>query len=205
MRDRDEEEHSHPRLCDRCQPWRRWKPLPSPPIYYLTYDHLYANSHCLICMHVFPAANNSIPDSLRQSIPPSRLVVRIAGPIKHFTRIKDWEQAQDKRIEENLPLGIWVRLDVSIQPESAATTIKTDQDFERLRMTPVVSLTPRLRAYCTHDGTLSNVEIGDVPYFDISTLNSWLRSCKGGHGAQCMDRVASKGSCSESLDFVGLK
>ncbi|KAK7973040.1 hypothetical protein PG996_007268 [Apiospora saccharicola] len=107
-------------------------------------------------------------------------------------RVDSWAHIQETRIDRKLPLGIWVLLEVSIQPESA-TPMPTEQDFEGLKMTPVVSLTPRLRANYTQDGTLSNVEIGDVLYFDISTLKNWLRVCEEGHGAQCMVSAASKG------------
>ncbi|KAK8073596.1 hypothetical protein PG994_004495 [Apiospora phragmitis] len=93
-----------------------------PKPYYLAYDQLYTNRHCLICMHVLPAVNTRIPDSVLQSIPHSRLGVDILGPIDingvdSNILASGWEQIREKRIAQNLPLGIWISLNVSIEPE----------------------------------------------------------------------------------------
>ncbi|KAK8040701.1 hypothetical protein PG991_000489 [Apiospora marii] len=124
-----------------------------------------------------------------QSTSPSGVVVKIMGPIylldcNDSLYGPDWEQTQRRHIEQSLPLGIWILLDVSFQPEPQPddpTQAGTDSE-----MPETVSFTPRIRAYYAQDDTLYNVEDGNVPHFDISTMKGWLRFCEENHGPKCM-------------------
>ncbi|KAK8872712.1 hypothetical protein PGQ11_003226 [Apiospora arundinis] len=202
----DEGDHLHPRLCDRCQPWSRWKPRPdwslAVPRYLLTFDHLDANRHCLVCMHILSAVNARIATLESLHIPPTKLLVRVVGPIdlngsNHYSKVDGWKQIQERRIEQGLPLGIWLLIDVFNVPEPDSPTVRADLCHfgslypDGVEPLIVTTFTPRLRAYYTHDGTLSKIEDGNVPHFDMPTIKGWLRFCEENHGPQCLDSTGS--------------
>lgn len=178
----DNEGDLHPRLCGRCQSWRRWKLPPdfsvesSRIIHYhrspqfLTYDHLYTNKHYLVCSNALLAVKKRIPDLMRKSLMSSELVVSIRGPINPVgshnpSLFPGWEQTQRRRIEQRLPLGFWIQIDVSFRPANHPTQAGPDPNIPE-----PVSLTARRQAYHMLDGTLHNIGDGSIPHFDISNL-----------------------------------
>lgn len=162
----------------------------------LSYDYLRDHNNCLVCMRVFPAVHARLDRSVPGVIPYSAVQVRVVGLTclnggSHCwpAVYPDWEVMKTRYTGKNIVVELWVHVEITYESKPG---VLWELDG---KPTTTTKFAPQLRAYYNHDGTLSSIEDWDLPYFDTSTLKSWLQWCQQSHGAKCTNIPLSNGVC----------
>ncbi|KAI1479716.1 HET-domain-containing protein [Daldinia eschscholtzii] len=188
-------EHSkspNPLLCLQCQDWDDINLHGSGSCIQnkMSVEELSQNSQCLICQAALIIFNirRQAHDVLR-SWPDSQIFIEVLGPL-YLDAGYTVHRELDLSNQNSIPIHLVLRLTVRIPKDGLEVINK----HPSLRFTnpgaeqrTLFTITPQFCFYYSFSDTSHLCKIGEwaVPFFDVSTIKSWIRGCDTIHGSKC--------------------